>query len=242
MWGFFTRKAAKTTNLFKTDLHSHLLPGIDDGVQSFEQAAQIIQQFVELGFTKAITTPHIMSDTYRNTPEIIQSKLDELRLYLKSRSIIFSVEAAAEYYFDEVTSAMAVQGKPFLTFGEKYLLFETNTFSDPLLLNDFIFQLKVKGYQPVMAHPERYKYLQNNLDRVQDLIDRGVLMQVNSLSLSGFYSRPVQKSAIELVKNKMVHFLGSDCHSPRQADLLKDSLRSKHFQKALELPLLNYSL
>lgn len=197
---------------------------------------------MDLGFTKAITTPHIMSDTHRNSPETILPKLSELQQYLKSENISFTVEAAAEYYFDEVITEMVAQETPFLTFGKKYLLFETNTYSDPMFLNDFIFQVKVKGYQPVMAHPERYKYLQNNLERVQDLIDRGVYMQVNSLSLSGHYSKPIQKTAIDLVKNKMVHFLGSDCHTPRQARLLKEAMQSKYFLKALELPLLNYSL
>jgi tyrosine-protein phosphatase YwqE len=241
VWNFFNRKEA-IPDLFHTDLHSHLLPNLDDGVESFEQSAQIIFTFMELGLTKAITTPHIKSDSYRNSPETILPRLQELRQYLAHHRITFDIHAAAEYYFDEITMDLVSKNAPLLTFGDRYLLFETNTFSEPMMLNDFIFQLKVKGYKPVLAHPERYQYLQNNLERVEDLIDRGTLMQVNSLSLSGHYSRAIQKTANQLVENQLVHFLGSDCHTPHHARLLKETFQSKNFHKALNLPLLNYSL
>jgi protein-tyrosine phosphatase len=241
VWNFFKRKKA-IPDLFHTDLHSHLLPNLDDGVETFEQSLAIISTFMEVGFTKAITTPHIMSDTYRNSPETILPRLQELRQYLVDHHITFDIHAAAEYYFDETTMDLVNKNAPLLTFGDRYMLFETNTFSEPMMLNDFIFQLKVKGYKPVMAHPERYQYLQNNLERVEDLMDRGTLMQVNSLSLSGHYSRAIQKTANQLVENRLVHFLGSDCHTPHHARLLKETIQSKYFHKALNLPLLNYSL
>jgi tyrosine-protein phosphatase YwqE len=109
-------------------------------------------------------------------------------------------------------------------------------------LDELIFQLKVKDYKPVMAHPERYQYLQNNFQRVEDLIERGVYMQLNSLSLIGFYSRPIQRTAQQLVEKKMVHFLGSDCHNIDHANGLKRCLADKNFKKALDLPLLNNSI
>jgi protein-tyrosine phosphatase len=241
VWNFFKSKAS-IPNLFTTDLHSHLLPNLDDGVKNLEQSLDAIKSFQDIGFKKAITTPHIMSDTYRNSPETILPRLKELKQALTNQNINFEIEAAAEYYFDESLMDLVSQKKPVLTFGKKYFLFETNTFSEPMMLNDFIFQLKVQGYQPVMAHPERYQYLHHNVQRVEDLIDRGVLMQVNSFSLSGHYSKPIQKAANQLVENRFVHFLGSDCHTPHQARLLKESIQSKYFHKALELPLLNYSL
>jgi protein-tyrosine phosphatase len=129
-----------------------------------------------------------------------------------------------------------------LTFGDRYLLFETNTFAEPMLLDDFIFKLKVKGIKPVMAHPERYQYLENNTNRIDDLIDRGVLFQVNTLALSGHYSKAIQRNAQHLVERKLVHFLGSDCHTLHHANLLKDAVKHKYFRKALDLPLLNYSI
>jgi tyrosine-protein phosphatase YwqE len=241
VWNFF--KSNKDAHpLFKTDLHSHLLPGLDDGVKSFEESEQVILSFQELGFSRAITTPHIMSDYYRNTAEGIKQKGKELNAYIKSRNISFDIEVAAEYYFDETLLDLVNSKNEILEFGDKYILFETNSFSEPAMLDDLVFQLKVKNYKPVMAHPERYQYLQSNFARIEDLIDRGVYMQVNALSFLGFYSRPIQKVAQQLVDKKMVHFLGSDCHNPNHAKLLKKCLSNKYFNKALELPLLNHSL
>lgn len=241
MWNFFKTKT-ELPPLFKTDLHSHLLPDLDDGVKSFDEVLKIIDVFQHLGFTKAITTPHVMNDYYKNNPENIRQKMNEVTQVLVQEKISFKIEAAAEYYFDETLLDLVQSGNEILTFGENFLLFETNTFAEPFMLDDLIFKLKIKNIKPVLAHPERYQYLQNNLTRVEDLINRGVYMQVNSLSLTGFYSKPIQKVARELVDNGMVHFLGSDCHTPHQAQQLDRCLSDKYFKKALELPLLNYSL
>jgi protein-tyrosine phosphatase len=241
VWGFL-KKSETNTPLFKTDIHSHLLPGIDDGVKTLEEAEAIINLFSQLGFTKAITTPHIMNDYYRNTPQIIRTKRDELNAYLKSKNILFEVACAAEYYFDETLLDLLASNQELLTFGDQYLLFETNTFAEPMMLDDFIFKLKVKNFRPVLAHPERYQYLQNNFSRIENLLERGVLFQVNALSLTGYYSKPIQKIANQLVEHKMVHFLGSDCHTVHHAKLMGEAVHNKYFQKALELPLLNYSI
>jgi tyrosine-protein phosphatase YwqE len=241
VWDFF--KANKSLpSFFKTDLHSHLLPELDDGVKTLEESLKVILTFQGLGLTKAITTPHIMSDYYKNNPEGIRQKLEVVKNYLTQHNVDFELEAAAEYYFDETLLDLIQSGNEVLTFGDNFFLFETNTFAEPLMLDDLIFQLKVKNFKPVLAHPERYQYLQNNLDRVDDLINRGVLMQINSLSLIGFYSKPIQQVARQLVENKMVHFLGSDCHNADHAQHLKKCLADKYFKKALELPLLNHSL
>jgi protein-tyrosine phosphatase len=241
VWGFLKSKETNTP-LFKTDIHSHLLQGIDDGVKSLEEAETIIKLFIETGFTKAITTPHIMNDYYRNTPAGIKSKKEELDNYLKAKNISFEIDCAAEYYFDETLMELLASNAELLTFADNYLLFETNTFAEPMMLDEFIFQLKVKNYKPVLAHPERYQYLQNNFERIENLLQRGVLFQVNSLSLTGFYSKPVQKVANQLVESRMVHFLGSDCHTIHHAQLMKEAVHNKYFRKALELPLINYSI
>jgi len=237
-------KKDRTTDLpsLKVDMHSHLLPGIDDGVSTLEEAAEIIRQFLQLGYSRIITTPHVMSDAYRNTPEIIHEKLRELNDYLHRKEINISVSAAAEYYLDEWLFKMVETSQPLLTFGEQYLLFETNFITEPFNLKEFIFQATTKGYKLILAHPERYLYLHNNLDKVQDLIDRGVLMQMNISSLTGYYSKPVQQMAFKLVDRGMVHWLGSDCHHLQHTKLLRDVKTLRYFRKALSLPLLNNSL
>jgi len=225
-----------------TDIHSHLLPNLDDGVRSFEQAEEIILRFKALGYRKVITTPHVMSDAYRNTNDDILARLEELREHLKQKNIDIEVDAAAEYYLDEDLYKRLEEGDPLLTFGDKYLLFETNFLTEPFNLKEFIFLAATRGYKPVLAHPERYLFLQQDLDKAEDLINRGVLFQLNTSSFTGYYSKPVQATAQKLVEKKWVHFLGSDCHHIQHVKLLESAAALKHFQRALSFPLLNKKL
>nr|WP_236675892.1 CpsB/CapC family capsule biosynthesis tyrosine phosphatase [Chryseolinea lacunae] len=225
-----------------TDIHSHLLPGLDDGVQTYEQAEEVILFFQKLGYKKLITSPHVMSDAYRNTPEIILDALEKLRAYLASRNIDMALDTVAEYYLDEYMLRMVEENQKLLTFGKNYLLFETNFINEPLNLNEFIFKANTKGYKPVLAHPERYLYLQNNIEKAEDLLNRGVLFQINISSLTGHYSKNAQRTAQKLIDNGWVHMLGSDCHGMPHAQLVAAAQSTRHFQKALSLPLLNRSL
>lgn len=223
-------------------MHSHLLPGIDDGSDALENSAQLIRQFQQLGYRKLITTPHIMHDLYRNTPAIIHSKLDELRTYLREQQIDMSIDAAAEYYLDEGLMALLNQPEPLLTFGDKYVLFETNFMTEPYNLREFIFVATTQRYRLVLAHPERYIYMQNNLDKAEDLLNRGVLFQINLASLTGYYSKAAQQMAFKLIDRGWVHFAGSDCHHAQHLRLLEETRSLKYFKKLLALPLLNNSL
>lgn len=224
------------------DVHSHLLSGIDDGVQSLEEAEEIVRVFLALGYKKIITTPHIMSDAYRNTPTIIRSKLAELQAHLRKKEIDIIVDAAAEYYLDEELVRKVENDEPLLTFGKDYVLFETNFMNEPLQLKEFIFLLATKGYTPVLAHPERYLYLQNDETKQEDLLDRGVLFQLNTSALTGYYSKGAQQTAQKLIDRGWIHFLGSDCHSLQHIHLLEQTQANRYFHKALTLPLLNNTL
>jgi protein-tyrosine phosphatase len=236
------KKNRSLSQPLKVDIHSHLLPAIDDGVKNLEEAEHIILQFRKLGYEKIITTPHIISDVYRNTPEIIGEKLKTLREHLLDKKIEMVVEAAAEYYLDEVFYRMVEANQPLLTFGKNYLLFETNFLTQPLVLNEFIFLATTRGYKLILAHPERYLYLQQDFQKTQELLDRGVLFQMNISSITGYYSKPVQQMAFKLIDRGWVHWLGSDCHHLQHAKLIEDALPSKYFRKALTLPLLNNTL
>ena len=240
MFSFFFKKEKFNPAPFWADIHSHLIPGIDDGVSTFENAREVILKLQESGYKKLITTPHIISDTYKNTPEIILGGLKELHLFLQKNNIDIKVEAAAEYYLDTWLINEVNEGKALLTFGDKYFLFEMNYVTEPYQLNDFIFSLTTKGYKPILAHPERYQFM--TLEKAEDLRQRGVLLQLNILSLIGFYSKPVQSMANKLVDKAMVDFLGSDCHNLRQAALIPEAFKSKYFKKALNLPLYNNML
>lgn len=240
MFSFFRKSnPIKSTGV---DIHSHLLPGIDDGVNDLDESMDVIKAFVAMGYRKLITTPHIMSDFYANTPDIIQSILLEVRKRIKEEGIDIEIEAAAEYYLDEYFVNLLEEQNELLTFGDNYLLFETGFMNEPAQLKEVVFVLKSNGYQPVMAHPERYLYLHNNFELIEDLVQRGVLLQINAISLVGYYSKPVKKLAEKLIDKEMISFVGSDCHNFHYATALRDAMKTKHYHKALDLDLLNYRL
>lgn len=241
MFNWLKKKAALTGTL-STDVHSHLLPGLDDGVKSLEESMAVIAFFQKLGYTKLITTPHVMHDHYRNTPESIHAALATVRRHMQEHNIAVALEAAAEYYLDEYLMRLLEADEKLLTFGDGFLLFETNFISEPLNLNEFIFAATTRGYRPVLAHPERYLYLHDNHERIEDLINRGVLFQINLGSLAGLYSRKVQNMAAKLIERGFVHLLGSDCHHLAHAELIDQARRSRSFEKALTLGLLNNNL
>jgi len=238
----FSSQPGEIQKLLKTDIHSHLIPGIDDGVESYEESLEIIERFYELGFRKIITTPHIMQDFYNNEPEVILAGLDELRKRVAETGLEMELGAAAEYYLDETLLNKLENSDDLLLFGKNYLLFETSFINKPLYLDDFLFLAQSKGLTPVMAHPERYAFVHNDPELVESLINRGLLLQLNLNSLAGYYSKEVQKMARRLIDRKQIHFLGSDCHSMKHFDAMAEAMRTHHFQRACALPLLNYSL
>jgi protein-tyrosine phosphatase len=240
VFSFFSKRSESKSASLLADIHSHLLPGLDDGVNDFDEALTVVKRLRDLGYQKLVTTPHIMSDTYRNDPATIKGKLKELIVYLAENRIDIKIGAAAEYYFDTWLINEVNENRPLLTFGDNYLLFEMNYMTEPYQLKDFIFKITTQGYKPVLAHPERYQFM--TLEKAEDLHNRGVLFQLNILSFIDYYSKPVRQFANQLVDQGWVNFLGSDCHNLRHAALLEEAYKNKYFKKALALPLLNNQL
>ena len=160
---FFSFSQCQFENPVTVDLHSHLLPGIDDGVRTLEESLAIIKKFKSMGYTKLITTPHIMSDSYPNTRSIIQKKLFEVQEALKNEQIDIEIEAAAEHYVD-MKFLETIEKDEVLPFAGNHLLFETSYMSKPIILEKAIFDMRAKGYTPVLAHPERYRYMYDDMD------------------------------------------------------------------------------
>ncbi len=238
----FWKKSAPRVNPLYVDIHSHLLPGIDDGSQSLEETMDLINGFIELGYKKLIITPHIMGDFYKNTPQIIHEKLNLVKTEARDLGLEIDLEAAAEYYLDEAFVKKLDQGEPLLTFGNNYLLFETSFMNEPANLREIIFQIASSGYKPVLAHPERYSYLYGSFDKYEDLFDRGVYFQLNISSLSGYYSKESKKIAEKLIKKGMIHFVGSDCHGTRHLEAIKKARGEKTYQELMNLNLYNNHL
>ena len=210
------------------DLHSHLIPGIDDGAKDLVDSVTIIKELINQGFSKIITTPHIMSDLYKNTPETIHSGLEILKRRLANDNIEIDISAAAEYYVD-YDFEQRIGNENFLTFGEKYLLIEFSFLEAPRNMYDIIFKLQLEGYVVVLAHPARYQYF--DLKDYESLINRGVLFQLNLLSLIGYYSNQVKANAKLLIDNKFVSFVGTDCHNLNHARLYPKCMISKSWHE-----------
>lgn len=221
------------SNPFKVDIHSHLLPNIDDGVQSLKESIALIQKFKLLGYTKLITTPHVISDFYPNNQEIITNKLSILKEELKKNQIEISIEAGAEYYVD-MTFLELIEEKKLITFMKHYVLFETSYTDKPMILNHIINSLNDNGYIPVLAHPERYRYLHKNLELYKALKAQGVLFQINAKSLFN-KSNPEYKIALQLIQAGLVDFVGSDAHRMRDLNKLEFFLKSKVCKNLLKL-------
>jgi len=210
------------------DLHSHLIPGIDDGAKDLDDSVTIIKELINQGFSKIITTPHIMSDLYKNTPETIHSGLEILKRRLANDNIEIDISAAAEYYVD-YDFEQRIGNEKFLTFGEKYILIEFSFLEAPRNMYDIIFKLQLEGYVVVLAHPARYQYF--DLKDYESLINRGVLFQLNLLSLIGYYSNQVKTNAKLLIDNKFVSFVGTDCHNLNHARLYPKCMISKSWHE-----------
>ena len=228
-------------------MHSHLLPGLDDGAETIEHSLELLQALRALGYRKLVMTPHIMGDFYKNTPEGIRAALQLLREAAAGAGLgDVELECAAEYYLDEFLGRKLTDGTEMLTFGgdKRYLLFETSYMNEPLNLFDIIFELKTQGYTPVLAHPERYTYFYGRFAEIERLrCDYGVLLQVNLNSLAGYYSPAAKKVAEQLIDGGLVDFVGTDTHHLRHTDtLLRRTLLLPHLEKLLRLPLLNNTL
>lgn len=230
MFSFFKKKQQRIDYSFlKTDMHSHLLPKIDDGSKSMEDSIAMIQGLVDLGYEKIITTPHIMGDYYPNTPEIIRSKVSELNKVLVERGINLSIEAAAEYFLDGYFEELLSENVELLTFSDNFILVEFSTFAMPNNAFDLIFQLRTKGYKVILAHPERYIYLSNQFEQFELLKSQGCFFQANLLSLAGHYGAEQKKLGIRMLKAGMIDFLGTDLH--RQGHLEKLNLIDNKIQR-----------
>jgi len=225
-----------------TDVHSHLIPGIDDGVKTIEESIMLIKGLYELGYRKLIITPHIMSDYYQNTPEIIRTGLLRVKEALSIEKIDMKVDAAAEYYLD-FNFLEKIEKKELLTLGDNYVLFELSYFNPPQNLNEVIFSLQTSGYKAILAHPERYVYWYNDFNKYVELKNRGVYFQLNINSLTGEYSVPTRKIAEKLIKEDFVNFLGTDMHHERHLNLLHEVLENKHlFQLVTSGRIMNHTL
>ena len=225
---FFKKEKQSLVNV---DIHSHLIPNIDDGAKDMKRSIELISSLKSIGYTKLITTPHV-SDMFPNNSEIILEGYRQLKEELNFQEIDIDIEVAAEYYADEHFNNL-LKNRDILTFGkEKFLLFELSYFTAPHDLESLIQEIKLAGYQPVLAHPERYLYFHGSIDNYTNLKSTtGVLFQINLNSIVNYYSKEITKVVKELINYGLVDFIGSDAHHKRHVKYLKESFSDTFYKK-----------
>ncbi len=238
---FRSPKSAGHAYDWSTDIHSHMLAGVDDGLTTHEEVLTCLRQYVDWGIRHIVTTPHINQYRYPNTHATLLTGQSALRKMIEIYQLPLTIEVAAEYMVDELFLDL-LQGGQLLNFGrQRYVLIEIGWDSAPAYLDTILFQMQIKGYQPLLAHPERYVCYHNNLKALAKLRDMGCLFQLNWGSMIGQYGQPVKKQAQHLIDNKWVDFVGSDLHSETDLTLFQTFLDSSGYKQLNRLPLRNKS-
>jgi tyrosine-protein phosphatase YwqE len=208
-------------SLLGADMHSHLLPGIDDGSPDLATSIQLINGLLHLGFKKLITTPHIMQDMYPNKRDDILQRYEGLKKDIEAEGINVDIEVAAEYFLDDNFKKLLTNKEPLLTFGDNLVLVEFSMASEPFDFKELLFEMQMQTYKPVIAHPERYIYHERNKEFFEELKAAGYLFQLNIMSLAGAYGKTVHELARYFIKHEYYDVAGTDLHNIHQLSHLQ---------------------
>lgn len=219
--------------ILHTDMHSHILPGIDDGAKDVETSIALIKGLQSLGYKRFVATPHIISDLHPNTKETIDAAFTQLRQALLAEQLEVEIDYAAEYMMDEMFEGLMEKG-PLLKLGDDYVLVETMFMAEPPNLSTVLFDMQTAGYKPVVAHPERYHFVFNKPAKAERMKDRGALLQINALSLTGYYGKHEKHTAIQLLEAGLVDFIGTDIHHERHLKVLTNFVIDRKVADLLE--------
>tara|TARA_Y100001954_G_C15813593_1_gene606391 strand:+ start:67 stop:795 length:729 start_codon:yes stop_codon:yes gene_type:complete len=218
------------------DIHSHILPGIDDGAKNIDESIELISEMKKLGFSKIIGTPHTYQGLYENTANSIQNSFNNLN---KEKLGNIKISYASEYLINKKLVEMSEE-KNLLCLKDNYLLVEMSYLSKPINLYDILFKLQINGYIPILAHPERYRFLYDDLSEFSKLKNVGCKFQMNLLSMTGFYGKDVAKTCDYLIKKNYINFFGTDAHNLRHLKNIENKILINNYDK-IEKLLINNS-
>lgn len=223
MLNFFTKKN-KVTDIswLGVDMHSHILPGIDDGAPDVATALRFVKQLENLGYNRLICTPHIYADLYPNTKETIFAAKQSLQNAMDADGVNMDLGAAAEYMLDQ---GFEQDGDKCLI-DNKYLLVEMSYLNESPNISQTLFDLQIKGLQPILAHPERYTFYFKDKTRLKRFKEKGCLLQLNLLSILGYYGKDVRLLAEALLKENLYDFAGTDLHHDKHLHTLTEAVES----------------
>lgn len=241
MFGIFKKKSPASSYFpIMQDIHSHILPGIDDGSPDIETSLALIRGLMDLGVRRSVATPHVIGDMYRNNPDSIHGALKTLQEALANEGLDFEVSAAAEYMLDAYFLELLADKKVLLTVHDNLILTEFSYSTMPTNPEKMSFAVITEGFTPILAHPERYMYYYKDFNDYHRLKDLGFLLQVNLLSLTGYYGKEAAKAARFMLKNDLVSFVGTDLHhfnhlaalsDPRNRDIFREALSGREWNQ-----------
>lgn len=231
MFNIFKHKPKAPAELcFNTDIHCHIVPGVDDGSPDAATSAELIERMQQWGIRRIIASPHVTQTTFENSPETIEPAMAELQAELDARSNSMSVSHSAEYRIDDLFAHILDKGTLMLL-PDNHILIENSFMQEPWNLDQLVFDLQVRGLTPILAHPERYPYYFNKKERYAELHNAGLNYQINLLSLAGAYGKAEQKAAEHLIAAGLVDFIGTDLHNHRHADTIDAYLLTNEARK-----------
>lgn len=240
---FFKKKKPTLDSLIPddfADMHSHLIPGIDDGSKSLADTIDLIEAMKKLRFGHIITTPHVIANLWNNTPEKINTEAEKVKQHLDTTKLSIPLHAAAEYMMD-ASFFQNIHSNKLLTIKDFYVLVEMSYLAPPAQLYDIIYEVQVAGYKPILAHPERYLFFNSRFEEYKKLKKAGCLFQLNLLSTTGYYGEIVSKLAQKLLQHDLIDFVGSDIHHQKHAEAFYNPITIKTIEP-LELALQNNKL
>lgn len=208
------------------DIHSHLLPGIDDGAKTLSDTIRLIKLLENFGVSQFITTPHISHYLWNNSHQDIRDNFSNTSKIVSENNITKPFRAAAEYFIDDWFEKH-FQDEKLLTLKDNYVLVEMSYINAPLHLYNILFDLQVAGYIPVLAHPERYVFYHKNFSEYEKLKKAGCLFQLNLMAVIGYYGKEITKTAEELLKKGMYDFVGTDVHHDKHISTLEQKIKIK---------------
>lgn len=215
-------------------MHSHLMPGVDDGSPDGETTVKLVKGLLDLGYTQFTATPHVMEDIWRNDRHTILAGAGRLHDALHEAGIRNPVHTAAEYLIDGNFEQLLKDKEPLLCIRDNWVLVEISFIQPPMQLREVFFEMQLQGYQPVFAHPERYNFYHSQRNALQELHDAGLLFQANLLSFSNYYGPHVRKAVEWMADQGMIDLLGTDLHHERHLAALQDLKLTKWLGKALD--------
>lgn len=229
MWTIFNRKRQyPDLQWMHVDMHSHILPGIDDGCENAEQSVELLQRLEALGLKQFYFTPHIVQDMHPNTPETIAKAFDRLR---QEGMAHLTTGYAAEYMVDTAfDQQFARNPRNLLCLPGGHVLIEMSYIEESKLIEKVAFDLQMEGYIPILAHPERYIYYHRDPKKIERFQDIGCLLQLNLLSLIGYYGRNERRIAKYLLEKGMINLVGTDVHHERHVRALETGVNQENLR------------